>query len=647
MAGYKTILNNGKLFLNSGGLIYLSKFIPSGETNGYFLIDLGQSSELTSRNWNNIYAPDNLSITLIDTSGETSNIKFITLSSSYGVGEVGTTSSLYPYSATRDVFFNMNSGTTDIYRISGLTNSKIYDIHLYHVNKSIYQHDKSIYRIVDNNGTVEYYLDNQSADVNSKIISPDRVPKNGIIDIELTPSGNTSFAGLAVVEIIEKTPVTYDSSSIQNIKVVFNTIPTSTSVTKAKLKYDKKLALSYIWDDNMADQYGYGFKYLNGGVADDGSYSSGKTYTDGCGNKIKFKVSTSVFSGQGGNTDVHTPVFIANYMLWSQIKEVYDAGWGVTNHGYIDGSAADNYQVERNRSFIYLQASGTTTKVFAEPNSQVGFENYVWDITGTTKYSTYLNQSMWQAFGNAAGGLVDAGDLTSGSNRISYASWPVHDFHMYRTNGFSSSDVITACNDLSGATSNWLYHSWKSLITHSVAGHGGGYGSFADFKTAMDYIEDNYGSDGLDICLVDSDQSIYEYLVTRDVTIINQSLNNNVLDITFSWNNTYSGDTLPNDMRNYDLTLKVSGNTSISDIIINGGTGCTYNKNYSTNTGLINLKWNGGLSETTRLLNTATERVVIAELTTTANDKAIAQDYVSSMSSGTDKTNLQNRLNAI
>ena len=99
------------------------------------------------------------------------------------------------------------------------------------------------------------------------------------------------------------------------------------------------------------------------------------------------------------------------------------------------------------------------------------------------------------------------------------------------------------------------------------------------------------------------------------------TINNNILDITLSWANTNTGNTLPNDMRKYGLTLKVSGNTNISDIIIYGGTGSTYNKNYSTNTALINLNWNGGLSEYTRLLNTATERVTIAEATLSSNDK--------------------------
>ena len=102
-----------------------------------------------------------------------------------------------------------------------------------------------------------------------------------------------------------------------------------------------------------------------------------------------------------------------------------------------------------------------------------------------------------------------------------------------------------------------------------------------------------------------------------------------------------------NIVTSYKMIHLISFYWTISDIIINGGTGCTYNKNYATNTGLINLNWNGGLSEATRLLNTATERVVIAEATTSSNDKSIAQDYVSAMTAGTDKTNLQNRLNAI
>lgn len=441
-----------------------------------------------------------------------------------------------------------------------------------------------------------------------------------------------------------------DNTSIQKVSIVFSSPPSNIWVTKTALKYNKRFAFSYVWDDGLLDAYTYGFKYLNGGTAGDGTVSSGKTYTDGCGNKVKFNVGLAIYSTNGAGVDLHQqPNAGSTYLLWNNLKEVYQAGWAINNHAF--DASITNYDIERNRSYIYLQTSGGTSKVFTQPQGDTQYIPLVWAITGSTKYYEYMNQQNWQTyFGSGNGVDIPAGrvdqDLSQGERRIGYDKWPVNQFGMIRTSATSSAEVTTSVNNLVKATGT-TYHTWNSNLCHSVIGAGGGFGSFSDFKTAMDYIEDNYGSDGDDTCWMACDQDVYEYLISRDTTVITQELNGNILDLTFSYINTNTGNTLPDDMRKYNLSILVSGSTSISDIIIEGGTGCTYNKSYDTNTALINLNWLGGLSESAKLLRTATERVEIAESTHSINDKNIAQDYVSSMSSGTNKTELQNRLNAI
>lgn len=640
--GYKTFLYNGKTILTSGGKMLLNTFstIPSN----HYLIDFGDIDYQTPGNWNNIYQSG---ITfLIDTSGVTSTI-------SLNIPECGTGtyftlpgSAIYPISAIRDGMAFMGPG----FNINGLNINKIYDIYLYSYSQS--SEEIMIYTVSDNNGTSEYYL-NIYNNTTNEILSPDRIPTSGgTITIGVAGSGETNEL-LSVMEIVEKTPVTYDSSSIQKVLLTFNTIPSSTGITKAALKYDKRFAFSYVWDDNMIEQYTYGFKYMNGGVAGDSAYYSGKTYTDGCGNKIKFNAGLSIFSFNGGSpypgADVHTPVFNGS-IQWSQYPEMYNAGWALTSHSLTHSDYNSSYDIERNRSYVYLQTSGATIKIFTQPANYQTYGTHVWAITGTTKYITYQNGNDWQWFGNGSAaipaGRVDGGDLVDGSNRISYSAWPVKDFNMYRTFCTSAAEIQTQVLNLLKATGT-TYHTWKSFLCHGINGGGGGFGSFSDFKAAMDYIETNHGSIAGDDCWMVNDQDVYEYLITHATTIVSQVANQNTLELTFSWANTNSGNTLPDDMRKYCLSLLVSGNTSISDIIIYGGTGSTYNKSYKINTALVNLNWNGGLSESARLLRTATERVEIAEATTTAEDIAIAQDYVSAMSAGTDKTNLQNRLNAI
>lgn len=643
--GYKTLLYNGKTVLKGGKMILNTFSTPASSR---YLIDFGSPTYQTPNNWNNVTG--NTTITnLIDTSGITSNISIITSGFTTYFDWGGSDSSIYTKSANRDFLYGDVDYPISI-KISGLTNSKIYDLHIYTCYDSNVM--DTYYIVNDNNGISSYYLQPYQ-NYSGKIISPDRVPNNGIITINI--SGKTAtdyYAGIGVLEIIEKTLVTYDSSSIQKVLLAFNTIPTSTGITKAPLKYDKRFALSYVWDDNCIDQYTYGFPYLNGGTAGDSNYYSGKTYTDGCGNKVKFNAGISIFSFNGSapypGPDIHTAVYTAN-IQWNQYPPMYNAGWALTSHS-LTHTSSGNYEVERNRSYIYAQTSGCTVKVFTQPSNDTSFINTVWAITGNTKYYEYQNgnNSFWFGGGSPTipAGRVDNEDLIDGSNRISYAAWPVKDFGMFRTICTSSSEIQNQVADLLEATGT-TYHTWKSLLSHSVAGQGGGFGSFDDFKTAMDYIEDNHGSDGADNCWMVNDQDVYEYLVARDTTIISKVANHNTLELTFSWANTHSGNTLPDDMRKYCLSFLVTGNTSVSDIFIYGGTGSTYNKNYKSNTALINLNWNGGVSEYTRLLRVATERVEVAEATETADDKAIAQDYVTSMPAGTDKTNLQNRLNAI
>jgi len=641
----KTVFWNGKTFLN---LTY--------EYSGTYLIDFGSDSYKTNGNWNNI-TMSNLSINgLIDNSGRTSNIILTTTGfTNAGSGGVDSTYE-YPVTASRDYLerdgFVQSSG--DVYfTLSGLDDSKLYDFAFF-VYDSYNTTKWTGYDIPDSTPYIivlNYYYDD------NEVYIKNVQPINNEIKVRLRWYDSSDNVKISVMKIIEKIPIQYESSSIDSIQVVLDSIYDiqGIGVIKTPLRYDKQYALSYSWDDGMADQYDYGFKYLNGGVAGDSNYYSGKTFTDGCGNEIKFGVGLAIFTGNGANPDVHIPTFEGINILWDEIAEVFDAGWSINNHAYIDGDAASNYQIERNRSRIRLMTSGyttttdhgATTKVYTQTSSNYDYHDIVWNITGMTKYYEYMNQNNWQWFGNGkppySAGRVDQ-NLIDGSNIIGYDTWPQTNFDMYRTAGNSSTEVIEALNQLTGATDNDAYHTWKTLICHSVAGNGGGFGSFSDFMTAMDYVEDNYGSKGNDKIWVTGDQNVYEYLYVRGVTDVDYTLTNNILDISLSSLNTNSGNTIPDDLRTYALTLKITGAT-VSDIIINGGTGCTYNVDYNGD-GLINLNWIGNTNQPTKD-DYALYFLEIAEGTTSTTDIAVAQDYISAMYSGSLKTTYQSRLDSI
>jgi len=367
---------------------------------------------------------------------------------------------------------------------------------------------------------------------------------------------------------------------------------------------------------------------------------------------VKFNVGLAFFSLNGAGVDIHDG---AASISWEQIAEMFDAGWGMYCHQYQDAAGASIYQVEKHRSYVRLQTSGFTTstqsgatvKIFTQ-NATNYMADTVWSITGMTKLYSYENANNYQWFGGGKephlAGIVDW-DYVDGSNRIGYDVWPRDNLGVYRYNNVSESDIITVMNKLTGSTENNTYHTWRFGLTHAVAGGGGGYGSFGEFKNAMDYLENNYGSKGNDRLWMACNQDVYEYLYVRGVTDVGYTLNDNILDVSISSQNTNSANTMPDDLRTYALTLKVTGAT-ISNIIINGGTGCTYNTSYDTDTGLINLKWIGNLNQPTNY-DYANYFVPIAEQTTLTADKEIAQDYVSAMVAGSDKTSFQARLDAI
>lgn len=456
---------------------------------------------------------------------------------------------------------------------------------------------------------------------------------------------------------------TYPSptTDISSVEVTFTTEPTESSidVKKTPLRYDKRFALSYILDDGLEDAYDDAFKYLNGGypASDSSNYSSGKTYTDGCGNLIKFTMSDAIFSYRNGE-DCHVGDYEDVNLTWLEISEMYDAGWDITSHAFTDGGGPSNYEIERNTSYVKRFSSpltdfisGITMRIFTQPSNSTGFIDEVWAVTGITKYWGYGNGNNSEWFGHGTvdipAGRVDH-DYVDGINRIGYDTWPQKDFSYFRVHTESLTDIQNEVADLLKATGTTSenYHTWKFLFTHSVSGAGGGFGTFSSFKSAMDWLEDTHGSDGDDRMWMATDREVYEYLWVAGVTTINSSLSGRKLTITLDWENTNSGNTLPSDLRKYALSLKVSGNTSISSIIVNGGNdNISYNTSYDTNTGLINLEWD--VTDYTTNETYANTWVDTAEATSSADDKLIAQDYVYILPSGTTKESLQNRLDAI
>lgn len=153
----------------------------------------------------------------------------------------------------------------------------------------------------------------------------------------------------------------------------------------------------------------------------------------------------------------------------------------------------------------------------------------------------------------------------------------------------------------------------------------------------MEYLESTYGKSGLDNFWFTTEEEIQNYLEVNKLVTITEELLGNQLLLTFSG-------TLPNDLRNYALSLTLSSDANIESIIINGGGAHTTQISNNT-TALINLNWEAFVGSS---LNDLTETYVsAAESSKTLNDAMIALDYVNMLETNSTKKIFLDRLCAI
>ena len=153
-------------------------------------------------------------------------------------------------------------------------------------------------------------------------------------------------------------------------------------------------------DDGTDDIYTHAFPVFEGGTVNGVTYP-GITYTDGCGNEIHFKMSSSVYSfnGTGDNgPDVHLPGNGYGKVSWPQMDTMYKNDWGILNHGVNGNSNVDpifiDYSIKRNQSYIRRQLYETTdggviTHLFVNPDGHYQWTQHAFELG----YRGALNQN--------------------------------------------------------------------------------------------------------------------------------------------------------------------------------------------------------------------------------------------------------------
>ncbi len=407
---------------------------------------------------------------------------------------------------------------------------------------------------------------------------------------------------------------------VQFILVSFDQPPTSVTVEKTPLRYNKKFAVSFHNDDGIEDIYSVGFPYFTG-INNGSTNYPGLFYTDGCGNPISFKLSSNLYSWNANNDeDMHFPGNGYNVVTWPELAVMYQNNCGIYNHGFTSDAFTDdpfmNYSIRRNESYIRRQLidvtpGGVRTRIFVNPNGASAYTQVAFD----NGYKTAFLQS---------GGLV--GDF--GVDVTSFNAW---DQNLALNRLIAENiDLQAIVDQNANAEGAW----WVPLFTHSIVQQY----PLADFLSDFAYIANTYGSSGADNVWVASEQEILDYLRVNQLTTVTSGVAGTTMLIQLSGN-------IPTDQRWYPLSLVVEATgATITNIQINGGTNNTFTGVGESNA-LINLEWDG--YEVPDMVALADSYVTTAEQTQTQYDCSIAMDYVLMLPQGTDQQELKNRLCAI
>ena len=386
------------------------------------------------------------------------------------------------------------------------------------------------------------------------------------------------------------------------------------------MRYNKDFAFGMHLDDGLKDIYSHAYPLLNGGTINGTAYP-GLYYTDGCGNDIPFKMSSAIYSFENG-VDVHEDEEYADTRVtWEELNELYQAGWGVYNHG-LTTSASGNYYylVKRNHSYVKrkmlsVTPGGPEMKVFVCPNGNQYFTSFAFEQGYIESYRQY-------SFG------VPSFDVT--------AIMLPDTLKMGRSNMDSGFDLSELVDNAASQSTNGAHH-FGSAFSHYLTGQSGY--PFHVFVAHMEYIAETYGKDGEDNIWWTTEEEVLEYLMLNQKITLNSNLIYKSLIITFD-----ETEPLPTDFRFYASSLIINADAVIDDIIIDGGTNNTYH-GIDTKSALVNLEWDGYV-EVPDTVNAETY-VSIAEQTQQQTDWNIAMDYVEIISPGPVKEAFRDRLCAI
>ncbi len=400
---------------------------------------------------------------------------------------------------------------------------------------------------------------------------------------------------------------------VDSVVVIFKT-PTTVTVQKAPLKYNKAFAMSFQMDDAISDIYKKVYPVFHG----DGIVP-GLAFTDGCGHTITFKMSSAIYIfSNNNNTDIlnpDDPYHDVSKLTWPQLDTLYRNHWGIENHGLFDNPDLSSpkkieYAFQRTESYARRKISDSVAfKSFVIPNGDGTYVSYL----SENHYHAVINQGQdgsWIGFGSAG--------INVESDTIDWLK-PTKLNRLFLYSDFKKSADTLYAHSRRGV------HEWLLSGMHTLPGN---------FIAEMEEIYNTYGKPGLDDILLAPDDEILDYFAVKQATQLHQTLKGNRLTLTFSGN-------IPTDRMFYALSLNVYANQTIDSIRVYGAEKYSY-AGVGKDTALINLSWDGRYYYSTKILADSFTNLA---MTSGSEWKAlVAMDYVKMLPSGEMKIRLQDSL---
>ncbi|SFD13119.1 polysaccharide deacetylase family protein [Flavobacterium phragmitis] len=323
-------------------------------------------------------------------------------------------------------------------------------------------------------------------------------------------------------------------------------------IKASPLKFNKHFAYSFTLDDGYRSAYMTAFPLLNGGKISsssinewkidqggDGSTSRGLFYSDGFGNKIPFKLALAINGGSIRDLPENR-----GHLSWSEIKEMYNAGWDILNHSFHHATKhGTNYKTEVTENTTSIKQNlDFTMSHFVVPGGE-GDEKY---------YLEYEKEALNNGHFSVAS-YYGAGPVYKVNSKVN-----LDKMISARTFVLSSKDTIDfKTMDRYLKTIDSIVKQPESVWFNDFT-HGTGNGNlwnlsmrFLDFKYYMTTLANKYGEKGNDSVWMAPWQEVYEYIWLRDRIKIECKQNKKEVEVTIILPE------IPETFRHKDISLNI------------------------------------------------------------------------------------------